>query len=151
VYLALLDTQLSGRDFFLGAAPCISDFALYHPMWFIERGTPSLFEPYPSLVAWMKRIASLGHGRSTEISSRDAIDICRASGARELPKGFAADPNGITPGTPVIVRSADIARDPIEGELAYVANDEIAITRRDPRAGEVVVHFPRIGYELSAR
>jgi hypothetical protein len=46
------------------------------------------------------------------------------------------------------VRPNDTGRDPSEGELVHLAADEIAIRREDERAGTVIVHFPRIGYEL---
>jgi hypothetical protein len=37
-------------------------------------------------------------------------------------------------------------RDPVAGELVFADAHEIAIRRSDPRAGEVIVHFPREGY-----
>ena len=48
------------------------------------------------------------------------------------------------------VRADDHAQDPISGELVMIDDDEIALRRTDPQVGEVVVHFPRVGYELRA-
>jgi hypothetical protein len=39
-----------------------------------------------------------------------------------------------------------VTRDPVGGELVASSVHEIAIRRRDDRAGEVVVHFPREHY-----
>ncbi len=54
-------------------------------------------------------------------------------------------------GAPVRVRADDHAQDPISGELVMIDDDEIALRRTDPQVGEVVVHFPRVGYELRGR
>jgi len=51
-------------------------------------------------------------------------------------------------GAQVMVRPGDMGRDPTLGTLVHLAEDEIAIERQDERAGRVIVHFPRIGYEL---
>jgi hypothetical protein len=42
----------------------------------------------------------------------------------------------------------DYGRVPVAGELLRLTIDDIAIRRTDPRAGEVVVHFPRVGYRV---
>lgn len=39
--------------------------------------------------------------------------------------------------------------EPVEGKLVFLDTDEIAIAHSDERAGNVVVHFPRVGYDLS--
>jgi hypothetical protein len=48
----------------------------------------------------------------------------------------------------VRIRADDYGRDPVEGELVLIDADEIALRRSDPRLGDVVVHFPRLGYDL---
>ena len=44
----------------------------------------------------------------------------------------------------------DYGRVPVAGELLRLTMDDIAIRRNDPRAGDVVVHFPRVGYRVDA-
>jgi hypothetical protein len=34
--------------------------------------------------------------------------------------------------------------------LVGLSDDEVAITRTDARAGTLVVHFPRIGFQIKA-
>jgi Glutathione S-transferase, N-terminal domain len=56
---------------------------------------------------------------------------------------------GIALGETVNVMPIDTARDPVQGTLLTCTVDEIALQRTDPRAGTVVVHFPRFGFQLA--
>jgi glutathione S-transferase len=60
----------------------------------------------------------------------------------------ASDLDEFPPGTSVEVLPTDYAFDPVAGELIRLTADEIAVRRNDPRAGALVVHFPRTGYEI---
>jgi hypothetical protein len=44
----------------------------------------------------------------------------------------------------------DYGKVPVTGELVTLDLHEIAVRRVDARAGEVVVHFPRLGYVVEA-
>ena len=48
----------------------------------------------------------------------------------------------------VRIRADDYGRDPVEGKLIFLDANEVAISREDPQIGEVIVHFPRLGYDL---
>jgi hypothetical protein len=50
----------------------------------------------------------------------------------------------------VRVRATDYGRDPVEGELVQFDRERMAVLRQDPIVGRVVVHFPRLGYDLRA-
>lgn len=63
------------------------------------------------------------------------------------PRPFPEDP---AIGARVRIRADDYGRDAIDGELAFIDADEIAIRHTDNRVGEVVEHFPRLGYDLRA-
>ena len=52
-------------------------------------------------------------------------------------------------GDRVKVSADEPVKTPIEGEIVSHSVDHIAIRRRDPTLGEVVVHFPRMGYLVS--
>jgi hypothetical protein len=146
--LAQLDAQLAASPFLLGSAPCIADFSAYHPLWFIQQSSPATLEPYAHVAAWMARIAAFGHGKSTDLSSHGALELCRGSRPRSRQGTLEKDPNGVTIGTRVMVRATDLGRDPIEGELVHIETDSFAIERTDDRAGTATVHFPRVGYEI---
>ncbi len=44
---------------------------------FLRRRWRLALEPYPKLLAWYRRVAEFGHGKSTRLSSADAIDIAK--------------------------------------------------------------------------
>jgi hypothetical protein len=48
----------------------------------------------------------------------------------------------------VTVSADDYGRDPIAGEIVFLNAHEIAIRRHDEKLGEVVVHFPRAGFNV---
>jgi hypothetical protein len=43
----------------------------------------------------------------------------------------------------------DYGFDPVAGKLVGASLHEIALERDDPRLGEIVVHFPRVGFRVS--
>jgi glutathione S-transferase len=149
LYLERLEEMLAGQTFFFGSAPSIADFSLYQNMWFLERGGPvaKILESYPSLNAWRTRMSAFGHGTQEKLDSEAAIAI--AHGATAEPRaGNSAESHGISIGERVIVAATDTGTDPIAGLLYGATRDRISIAREDPRAGKVVVHFPRLGFEL---
>jgi glutathione S-transferase len=151
VFLSQLDTQLgAGRGYLLGDAPDIADFAVYHPLWFFRKGpaVAARLAPYRHLNAWLARIDAIGHGSPSELSSAQAIDIARAAKAAPLASPGVVDADGFDPGDRVEVVPTDYAFDPVAGELLACTLDEIALRRTDLRAGEVAVHFPRLGYDI---
>lgn len=148
VYLGLLEAQLQGRAFLLGDAPSIADFSVYHPMWFIAHGSPKPLAQFLNLRAWMDRMAAFGHGSSSELSSSEALEICKHDKPRARERSLDRDANGNQLGARVMVRPTDLGRDPVEGTLTHIAPERFAIERTDERAGTVTVHFPTIGYEI---
>jgi hypothetical protein len=147
--LALIEHQLAdGRPFLLGRHASLADFSLFHPV-FALKGMPEtavVLEPFGKLDAWIRRVEDFGHGQWTEIEAADAIAIARAATPTTAPARDSADPNGRAPGDRVRVVHDSFGRDPVVGELVASSVHEIAIRRRDDRAGEVVVHFPREHY-----
>jgi len=147
--LDILERQLGdGRRFVLGERPSLADFSLYHPI-FALRSLPAMnvvLEPFSSVRAWADRIAAFGHGTSQETSSAAAVDIARAATPQTTFSADREDPNGRKPGERVSIVHADFGRDPVVGEIVASSVHEIAIRRRDERAGEVVVHLPRERY-----
>lgn len=151
--LARVDAQLADkRRFLMGDHARISDFSVYHPLWFIQRAGPvaSIFDPYPHLRGWLGRMAAIGHGTPTAMDSAEAIEVARAAGPAMLPGRSLRDVDGVGVGDLVQVSATDYGVDPVVGVLANADADSVAVRRTDPRAGEVVVHFPRFGYRMTA-
>jgi glutathione S-transferase len=148
-YLIRLEQMLGKQSYFFGAAPCIADFSIYHCLWFIMRGGPvaKILEAYPAVSAFRERMRAIGHGKPAELSSTEALRI--ANEATAAPSiGLAGDTHGVALGEKVVVNATDTGIEPIEGTLYGLNADRISIAREDARAGKVVVHFPRLGFEM---
>ena len=146
-----LDQQLAASPFLLGETPTLADLCAYHPVWFIRNnaGVASLLEPFKSLLAWADRIKALGHGEATEISGEDAIALARNAGGLLPLDGPMLEPEGARIGSKVTVAATDYGTDAVAGTLMHASVFEVAIKRRDERAGDVVVHFPRAGFKVT--
>ena len=149
-YLDRLQNMLAdGRAYLLGSAPCIADFSVYHPIWYVRRvqSLSSILDRAPALLAWADRMQALGHHQSEKITSADAIAAAQ-NGTPQSSDAAMVDAHGIALGERVTITPSDYAMDPVEGELVIASASEIALRRSDERAGAVVVHFPRIGFVL---
>ena len=150
--LQLLETMLAdGRDYLLGAQPSWADILGYFPVWMCRgniRGGDALLAAFPRVLAWEPRIAGLGHGERSELDAETALATAREqhSIAEVLVLGEAVP--GLAAGMPVAVTPEDYGAVPVVGELVRLTHEDIAVRRTDPRAGEVVVHFPRVGYRV---
>lgn len=82
-YLRRLANMLEGQDFLLfGPAPCVADFAAYHPLWFSRVRVPvmaGILDATPEVLNWMDRMADIGHGQMDKMTSAEAIAICAAA------------------------------------------------------------------------
>jgi glutathione S-transferase len=149
LYLERLEEMLGDRAFFLGAQPTIADFSVYHCLWFVFRGGPmaQIFEPFRQIADWRERMHAFGHGSHDELDSGAAVAIAREA-TPAASAGISADTHGIAKGEKVVIAATDTGVDPIEGYLYAASRERISIAREDPRAGQVAVHFPRLGFEL---
>jgi glutathione S-transferase len=151
IYLRRLDDMLSGRSaYLLGDRPTIADFAAYHPVWFIRRTTPlaGILNDTPRLLAWAERMQAIGHHEREELAPGRAIEIARESKPVDTSSPKFVDMHGIALGEKVAIMPTDYALDPVVGELMVASENELAVRRTDERAGTVVVHFPRIGFQM---
>ena len=150
-HAGFLDEQLSdGRHFLIGATPGASDVHCYMNIWWIRAALPHLADgllaEFPAVIAWASRVAAIGHGEETVMSSTEALAIAKAAEPETRPHDDAFDPRGLKPGDAVTVSADDYGRDAIAGALVFGNAHEVAIRRSDPAVGDVVVHFPRAGF-----
>jgi len=146
-------TLADGRSFLQGRAVGLSDLAAYHPVWYLRQNFGSAAPPldgFPRLLSWAKRVAAIGHGRRSPMTSEQALDVARTATSIAKASTDAKDPIGRKPGQVVSVTPDDTGRDPVIGELVTSSIDEIVVRRRDPAIGEVCVHFPRAGFVVTA-
>ena len=148
-FLNDLDTQLHHVTFLGGATPSIVDFSAFHLVWFVQCREPlrQMFEPFTQVLRWCKRMSDFGHGDVEVIEGPIAVAEASQSEPEELlDKTFVED---LPPGQLVEVMPIDYGFQPVRGELLAAGFDEIAVVRTDPRAGRLVVHFPRMGFQIT--
>ena len=152
-YLRRLANMLEEQDFLLGGAPCVADFAAYHPLWFSRVRVPvmaGILDATPAVLRWMDRMAAFGHGTQEKYASAEAIAACQAAVAPPPVDTVFQDEHGIALGSRVTVTAESFGQEPTEGVLLAASRTRYSLRREDPRAGVVQVHFPRIGYVLRA-
>lgn len=151
-YLRRLANMLEGQDFLLGDAPCIADFAAYHPLWFTRTQTSvmaGILDATPAVLAWMDRMAAIGHGTFSKMSATESIAACAQSAGAAAPSDtIFQDEHGIALGSPVAITAESFGTEVTEGTLVAATRTRYTLRREDERAGVVHVHFPRLGYIL---
>lgn len=151
-YLRRLNAMLAdGRPFLLGSAPCIADFSAYHCIWFLQRAKSlaGILGKTPDLLAWCGRVAAIGHHEFEKMSGDQALAVALASDpAVASQEAEYIEQHGVALGDKVTVMPSDYGLDPVEGELVLATSNEFAVRRATEDTGTVVVHFPRIGFQL---
>lgn len=146
-HVALIAEQLAdGRAFLGGAAPGLADANAWYNLWFIQNAFPPASTVYTDnavVAAWTRRVIAIGHGTRSEVSAEAALEIART--ASPAPSEVAPRDAGLA-GKPVTVAADDYGRDPVSGVLVGSSDHHVAIRREVDGLGEVVVHFPRIGF-----
>ena len=153
-YAWLKSALADGRRYLLGDAPSVADMACWQTTFLLRKNCPPEVEALlglQPLAPWYERIAGFGHGRPTAMTPEAAFEIARAATPAPVthlnPNG---DPGGLRAGGPVTVTPDDNARVPVSGQLVAASDAEIVILRRDPQAGELHIHFPRLGFDVVA-
>ena len=148
-HVTLLSDQLAdGRRFLTGDRAGLVDANGYYNLWFIRSAFPpaaSLFESIPQVTEWLERVKAIGHGERSAVSREDALDIARTT---EPMAGTVAPRDSELEGKRVTVAADDYGRDAVNGVLVGSSEHHVSISRDDPQAGQVVVHFPRIGFSV---
>jgi glutathione S-transferase len=152
---AWLKTALAGgRDFILGERPGALDLACYQTTRLLRGNCPreevdAMLAFDGPLPAWYDRVAALGHGRPAPTPPEEAFAAARDAAPAPVthlrPDG---DPGGLPAGAAVVVTPDDNARVPVAGTLVAASDSEIVIHRRDSAAGDLHLHFPRLGFDV---
>ena len=152
--MSWLDSQFGdGRAFLLGDEPAAIDAQFYHLVWFLrgrwDQG-PQFLSEFPKLEMWESTVANLGHGQVSEMSPEDAIEQASTNEPLAVEHDDANDPQGLAAGMEVVVSpDLDGGEQPVQGTLVAATRERIVIKRNDEDAGNLHVHFPRIGYRVS--
>ena len=156
-HLGWLDERLAAGPAFLDAEQAgMADLLAWYVYWFV-RGryveAESLLAEFPALAAWAGRVETIGHGRPSDMTPAEALEAARSVEPETAEAADGHDPQGIAPGMRVDV--APMSRNDTEvavsGTVRVVSRTRIALARRDEACGDVVVHFPRVGYRVTRR
>lgn len=152
--LGWLKQALGARPFLFGDRVSAADLACWQTLFLLRKNCPpeldALLDLGP-LLPWFQRIEALGHGTFTAMSAEQAFEVARM--AQPAPVTHLApngDPGGLQAGTTVVVTPDDNARVPVRGTLVAASDSEVVIHHRDPQAGDLHVHFPRLGFDVVA-
>ncbi len=149
-----LKTALAdGRRFVFGDMPSGLDLTCYQTIHLLRKNCPAAVDTMLGidgpLPAWYDRIAAIGHGRPTPMTPEDALAVARdASPAPATRLTGSADPGDLRIGSTVSVTPDDNARVPVTGALVAASDGEIVIHRQDASAGDLHLHFPRLGFDV---
>ena len=83
-------------------------------------------------------------------AAAEAIAVAAAASPAPLHDELFQDDHGIALGSRVTIHAESFGPEQTEGELIAATRMHFTLRRRDARAGQVHVHFPRIGYVLKA-
>jgi glutathione S-transferase len=149
-HVAWIEAQLAdGRSWIGGAKAGLCDVNAYMNIWYVRAHLPNadgMLAEFDKTRAWEARLRTVGHGRRSEISTSAALDIAASATPQTAVLTDPADPSGRKPGDRVDVMPDDYGKVKVSGEIVALSSQHIAIRRHDPRAGEMIVHFPRAGF-----
>lgn len=152
--IAWLVRALNGRQFLFGDHVSAADLACWQTIFLLRKNCPPEVDTLLGLAPlddWYQRILAFGHGTSSTLSPEDAFEIAKTATPQVVthlpPNG---DPDGLADGTTVTVTPEDNAKVPVTGQLLGTDAFEIVIRHHDAQAGDLNIHFPRLGYTVQA-
>ena len=149
-HLQWIEAQLGdNKDWMCDDRVSLCDINACMNVWYARQSLADLDDllaEFPAIRAWEKRMRAIGHGKSTEMSTQAALEIGTHATPETTKQADPHDPNGRKPGDRVEVMPDDYGKIGVRGEIVALSSEHIAIKRNDPIAGEVIVHFPRVGF-----
>ena len=155
IALGWLDEALAATGFISGNAISYADFAFVPSVWFLTTrvgDAPAMINSrFPHLADWLKRVSAEGYGTHEEISGEAALAIARESKAETLVSGQAKsdETTGVSVGDKVAITPESFGTEAVSGVVAAICAQRITLHRNGPEAGDVAIHFPRLGYLIN--
>ena len=149
----LLDHQLAdGRPFLTGDAAGLADIQAFSVPWFV-RGSlneiaDKLWAGFDHMAAWEARVDALGEGTREEIGAAEALKEAQKNQSVVRPEVPTDDPEGLVAGAQAEVRPLDTRRGTVRGELVAAGPNHVALRNPDSDLSNVVVHLPRLNYQI---
>src|SRR6201994_1896531 len=149
-YLSWIDTQLGDeRTWLAGGAPRLIDVNAYMNIWYVRAHldqADEMMAEFDHTRAWSGRLRAVGHGSRTEMTTAEALDLATKAAPETEELHDPNDANGRKVGDKVEVVPDDYGKVRVAGEIVALSPQHVAIRRRDPKAGDIVMHFPRAGF-----
>ena len=92
-------------------------------------------------------MVSFTDGQPENLSGETALLVAKNSDPEEMVDAVLLD--NLKARQLVSVMPTDYGFQPVTGELLGASMDEIKISRDDDKVGRIVVHFPRLGFQIS--
>jgi glutathione S-transferase len=149
----LAEVLADGRKFIFGTDPSAADLSAYHPIWFARQNGGSAVNELISFATvidpWYKRVGDIGHGKFSEMTPDQAIDVAKANAPSEPHEWSSEATNvGLRRGDRVSVTPDDYGN-PVYGNILAWKPDEIVVRHEDPSVGKVNLRFPRVGFDVT--
>jgi glutathione S-transferase len=149
-HLSWIDTQLDDeRTWLAGEAPSLVDVNAYMNIWYVRAhldNADEMLAEFDHTRAWAGRLRAIGHGQRAEMTTAEALDLATKATPETEELHDPNDPSGRKVGDKVEVVPDDYGKVRVAGEILALSPRHIALRRRDPKAGDIVVHFPRAGF-----
>jgi len=142
IWMTTFNRQLEQSRYLFGDHPTIADFSVYHCLWFIAE-RPALaadLEAFPHALRWLAAMKQWGHGQTQTMSGNEALEVAaKAPGLPPLSEGQVSK-----------VVAIDYGLQPVTGSAVVVPHvpEAFSLKRQDAAVGDVLVHFPKLGFRL---
>ncbi len=154
--LELVNHHLASHGPYMnGKNPSYADAVIQHCVWFLcgrWDGGESFIAPFKALIKHRELITQIGHGSYIECAPEEALKIAKHH-ISTAPKGInCAYAGKLKIGESVVIRPNGKTSDPdVTGVLRYLDQNIIILDYEHEDVGLVSIHFPILGYQLSAR
>jgi glutathione S-transferase len=150
-FVRIIDQALASRRFVAGDAFSVADAACYHVLAF-AKNSARVFAPAancPRIIDWMQRIAAFPSPKVEVKSNLYPLEVARSHTPSDV-GSFSPANDTFALGESVTIAADDYATEQIRGEIVKLSSNEIAVRQISERLGEIAIHFPRLGFSISA-
>lgn len=151
--LQMINRQLEASSYMLGERFSLADAAVFHVLNF-AKSAPSLaaeIGKHAAVEKWLQGILDMGQGQREDMQPADALAVARDATPDYTPPATAIDDAALPVGQSIAIRPDDYGQEETIGEIVWVTAEALAVKRVDAQVGEVLVHYPRLGYLFEAR
>ena len=151
--LQMINRQLEVTPFMLGERFTLADAATFHVLNF-ACNAPSLAEEvnkHTAIANWLQAIRDMGEGQRSDMEPAEALNIARDATPDYTPPADAIADEALPVGQVIAIKPNDYGQEETVGEVVWATAEALAVKRSDEKVGDVLVHYPRLGYLFEAR